>query len=143
MHSFRRTKCELCWRCFPCQPSFSEKCCEFSFVFFPFGSFKLRVPGGKVARCSRYAPHTANPLKKDTPFSWNPHRPWHVFLDMHGPLIAIGVFFNARLYKRFDSDFDFVGPSVFGHKNVENNLDCNSNRSLLLLKLQPWLLTTS
>lgn len=106
-------------------------------------ALKLRVPGGKVARCSRYAPHTANPLKKDTPFSWNPHRPWHVFLDMHGPLIAIGVFFNARLYKRFDSDFDFVGPSVFGHKNVENNLDCNSNRSLLLLKLQPWLLTTS
>ena len=89
---------------------------------------KLRVPGGKMAVISAYAPHSGHSFDTRQAF-FEELGDVYSRTSVNGPKLVCGDF-NARIQRRLPGEHSFVGDHVFGHSQAR--LELSSNRELLI-----------
>ena len=89
---------------------------------------KIRVPGGKAAILSCYAPHAGRDFEERLGYFQDLAKFWKS-VSSYGPKLCLGDF-NSRLYCRFAEEEQIIGKHFF--KNKITKLRPTFNRYLLI-----------
>ena len=93
-----------------------------------YAALKLRVPGGKIAIMTVYAPQSGRSFDERFTFFNTLFEFWKS-LSSHGPKLIYGDL-NSRLYEQYAGEDEIFGPYFF--KNSVKHITSDMNRFLLM-----------